>query len=246
MPPETLTSIRIDRRFNGPRDSANGGYAAGSVAALIDAPAAAVRLHSPPPLDTDLAAETGADGTVTVRHGETLVATGRPAEPLGDLVPPVRPTVAEARAAMRSHFGFGRHHALSACFVCGPERARDGLGVHFGPLPDHPDVNGAVVLTDATLPHRDGVATPELVWAALDCPSYVPLLARKETISLLGSLQAELLGTVGLGRPVVAVGWHESSDGRKHRTASALLDADGELIARARAVWIELPASTPG
>jgi hypothetical protein len=246
MPPRTLTSIRMERRFNGPPDSANGGYAAGLVAGLVDAPVAAVRLHSPPPLDVDLSAEGAGDGTVTIRHGETLVATGRPAEPLEDVVPPVRPTVAEARAAMRSHFGFGRRHALSGCFVCGPDRPSDGLGVHFGPLPGHPDVNGAVVLTDATLPHRGSVAAPELVWAALDCPSYVPLLTRKETISLLGSLQAELLGTVGLGRPVVAVGWHESSEGRKHRTASALLDADGELIARARAVWIELPAPTPG
>jgi hypothetical protein len=241
MPLDTLTSLRIERRFNGPRDSANGGYAAGVVAGLIDAPTAAVRLHAPPPLETDLIAETAADGTVTLRDGDTLVATGRPAEPLDGLVPPVRPSLAEAREAMRHHAWWDVRHALSGCFVCGAERVRDGLGVHFGPLPGHPEVNGAVVLADATLPHRDGVLAPELLWAALDCPSYAPALTRGESISLLGSLHAELLGEVALGEPVVAVGWHESTDGRKHRTASALLDAGGELVARARAIWIELP-----
>jgi hypothetical protein len=243
MPPEIVTSLRMERRFNGPRDSANGGYACGVVAGLIDAPAAAVRLHSPPPLETGLAAETAADGTVTLRHGDTLVATARPAEALDDLEPPVRPTLAQAREAMRHHAWWDVRHALSGCFVCGVERAQDGLGVHFGPLTDHPDVNGAVVLTDATLPHRDGVVAPELLWAALDCPSYAPALTRRDGISLLGSLHAELLGEPRVGEPLVAVGWHESTDGRKHRTGSALLDASGEVVGRARAIWIELPAA---
>jgi hypothetical protein len=242
MPPETLTTLRIERRFNGPPDSANGGYAAGVVAGLIDAPAAAVRLHSPPPLETGLTAETDPDGSVTLRHGETLVATGRTAEPLGDVVPPVRPTLAEAREAMRHHAWWHVRNPLSGCFVCGAERVQDGLGVHFGPLPGHPEVNGAVVLSDTTLPHRDGVVAPELLWAALDCPSYAPALTERGSISLLGSLHAELLREVAVGEPLVAVGWHESTDGRKHRTASGLLTATGELVARARAIWIELPA----
>jgi hypothetical protein len=242
MPLDTLTSLRIERRFNGPPDSANGGYAAGVVAGLIDAPAAAVRLHAPPPLDTDLIAETADDRAVTLRHGDALVATGRPADPLDGLVPPVRPTLAEAREAMRNHAWWDVHHALSGCFVCGAARVRDGLGIHFGPLPGHPEVNGAVVLPDATFPHRDGVLAPELVWAALDCPSYAPALTERGSISLLGSLHAEVLGDLKVGEPAIAVGWHEASDGRKHRTASALLGADGELIGRARATWIELPA----
>ena len=36
------------------------------------------------------------------------------------------------------------------------------------------------------------------------------------------------------------MGWHLASEGRKHHTASALLTADGDVLARARALWITL------
>jgi hypothetical protein len=36
------------------------------------------------------------------------------------------------------------------------------------------------------------------------------------------------------------VGWLLSHEGRKHHTASALLDGDGEVVAGALATWIEL------
>lgn len=238
---QTLTSVRIDGRYNGPPDSANGGYACGVVAGLVDAPAVAVRLHAPPPVDTDLPAEIAADGTVTVTSGEVVVATARPAARLDGLLPPVVPSVAEAREAMRAHPWFGVRHMLSDCFVCGPGR-HDGLGLTFGALPGHPEINGALLFTDATLPMRDGTTAPEIVWAALDCPSYVPALARGDSLALLGALHAELLAPVELGEPVVCVGWPEERDGRKHVTASALLGADGRMLARARAVWIELRA----
>lgn len=241
MATDTATTVRIPARFNGPPASANGGYACGYVAALIDAPAAAVRLHAPPPVDADLPAEVAADGSVTVRDaGGATIATAQPAAPLDGLEPPVRPTVAEAREAMRSHPWLGERHMLSDCFVCGPHR-HDGLGLHFGPLAAHPEVNGALLVGDATLPHADGVLDAVNVWGALDCPSYVPMLARMDGLALLGSLHGELLAPVPLGEPVVTVGWHESSEGRKHRTASALLTADGDVLARARAVWIALP-----
>jgi len=39
---------------------------------------------------------------------------------------------------------------------------------------------------------------------------------------------------------VVAVGWGLGGEGRKHLSASALLTADGRMLARARALWIRL------
>jgi hypothetical protein len=33
------------------------------------------------------------------------------------------------------------------------------------------------------------------------------------------------------------VGWPLETEGRKHRSASALLGADGRLLARGRALW---------
>jgi hypothetical protein len=40
------------------------------------------------------------------------------------------------------------------------------------------------------------------------------------------------------------IGWHISSEGRKHEAGTALFDEDGELCGRAKAVWIEPAART--
>lgn len=240
--PSALGPVRIPARFNGPPASANGGYACGSVAALVGTRVASVRLHAPPPLDTDLPAQRDDDGTVTVRHGETVVATAAPAEPLLGIAPPYVPTLAEAREAMRSHFGFGREHELQHCFVCGAARPSDGLGLTFGPLVARPDMNAAILIADSTLPHHDGTLAPELVWSALDCPSFVPAITATGRLALLAGLTAELLAPVPLGEPVVTVGWPEQIDGRKFFTASALVNRTGTVLARARAVWIGMRA----
>jgi hypothetical protein len=229
--------LQIPARYNGPPGSANGGWACGAVAHFVDG-AAEVTLRSPPPLDTALEVVRDANGRVVVSDGETLVARAAPAD-LSGLHPPVRPTVAEAREAMRRHPGFGRRHLLSDCFVCGPER-RDGLGLHFGPMPGWPKLNAALLVGDTTLPHRDCVLADEVAWAALDCVGYTPELWRAAQPSLLAAMAAEVLEPLAVGEPVVAVGWPLESEGRRHRSASALLGANGRLLARARSLWIRL------
>src|SRR5918997_164188 len=98
--------VLIPRRFNGPPASANGGYASGLVARYLRGPAE-VSLRSPPPLDTALEIKRTDDGRVHLYHRELLVAEGGPADP-PDVEPPVRPTVAEAREALRRHPPGGR------------------------------------------------------------------------------------------------------------------------------------------
>ena len=116
--------VLIPRRFNGPPASANGGYASGLVARYIRGGGAAeVSLRSPPPLDTALAIKRTEDGRVQLCHRELLVAEGGPAEP-PDVEPPVRPTVAEAREALRRHPWRGARHPFSDCYVCGIGRVR--------------------------------------------------------------------------------------------------------------------------
>jgi hypothetical protein len=232
-----LDSITIDPRFNGPPTSANGGYACGVLGDMVDGPAE-VTLRSPPPLGVPLSVDSAAHGALELRSGETLVAQARPVSGV-HAHPPVRPTVGEAREAMLAHPGHGLRHIFSDCFVCGSRR-RDGLGVHFGPLPDWPDATAAVLLPDATVPQRGGVVAPEIVWAALDCPSYTPALWDWDRPSVLARLAVERLGDVAVGEPTIAVGWHVDSNGRKHRTASALLGLDGQVLARAEALWITL------
>jgi len=234
-------SLVLDPRFNGPPSTANGGYAAGAVGELVDGPAE-VMLRRPPALGVPLDVAFLPDGEVELRDGEHLVAQARPIDGV-DVEPPVRPTLAEAREASRRHPGHGREMYFSSCYVCGSRR-HDGLGIHFGPLRGHGGMTASVFLPDATVPHRGGVVAPDMVWAALDCPSYAPPLWDWERPSLLARLAVERLDCVVVGEPAIAVGWHIAGEGRKHHTASALLSPDGRMLARASALWIT-PADTP-
>ena len=237
-PTATTARIEIPRRFNGPLTSANGGYACGRVARFVDGPAE-VTLRRPVPLETPLDAERHDDGHVTLHHGGVLLAEADPALPV-DLEPPRRPSVAEAREAVRVSWG-ERPATFAECYVCAPDRP-DGLRVAFGPLSSDPSMTAALLIADATVPHQDGHVAPEIAWAALDCPSYAPALWPRRRPSLLARMTAELREPIALGRPVVAVGWSLGEDGRKHHSASALLDTDGRTLAVARALWIELRA----
>lgn len=227
--------VLIPRRFNGPPASANGGYACGMIARYIGA-AAEVSLRTPPPLGTALELARGDDGEVLLRHRDLVVADGRPAEAL-DIEPPVRPTVAQARESLRRHPWLHGRHPFSDCYVCGAGR-HDGLGLHFGDLRGHDGITAALLVADETVPHDARGLAPEIVWGALDCPSYVPALWQADVPSLLARMQAELLEPIPVGEPIVATGWLLGADGRKHHTASALLSADGRLLARARNLWI--------
>ena len=227
--------VTIDARFNGPPASANGGCACGVAAQFVRGPAE-VALRAPVPLGTPLHVERWSEA-VKLRHGDAVVAEARPA-PAPDVVPPVRPTVAEAGAAMGRAWD-ARPEVFAGCWVCSPTRA-DGLGVNFGRVPGQDDVTAALVRTGDGIPQEDGRLAPEVAWGALDCVSYSPHLWELRRPSLLAGMTAELLEPVPAGPPAVAVGWPLHSDGRKHHTASALLSADGRLLARARALWITL------
>ena len=123
--PET---IEIAARYNGPPGSANGGYAAGTFAALVDGPAE-VNLRAPPPLDTPIRVEATAPG-FEFFHGDTLVATSAPS---GFLPPPPEAPTPDQALNGRSHFPPADAHAFPTCFVCGPHRdVGDGLRLFTG------------------------------------------------------------------------------------------------------------------
>ena len=238
---ELLGEIVIGRRFNGPVASANGGYACGAFARFVGEPAE-VTLRTAPLLERPLAAvANGADG-VRILDGDVLVAEARPAE-LPDLEPPLRPSFEQALAARAVHPANGVLHPLSDCFVCGPER-HDGLHVSPGPIDSAADIGAAPFEPDQAVADH-GIVRPEVVWGALDCPSYVPSMwngGRMDTgaISLLGRLTAERLREIAVGERLAVVGWPLGFEGRKSFTASAILDEDGEVVARAQATWIQL------
>jgi hypothetical protein len=211
----------IDRRFNGPPASANGGYTCGLVAGLLGADAAEVTLRRPPPLGIPLRW----DGEA-LRDADLVVAEARAAELELDV--PAPPSWDEAEEARPRFAGF-REHAFPTCFVCGPERAEgDGLRIFAA------RVDGFVAAT--WLPAEP---TRELAWASLDCPGAYALESTGRSDMLLGRLHGRVDRVPEPGEGCLVVGWPLEWDGRKGYAGTALWSADrDELLACARATWI--------
>jgi hypothetical protein len=231
-----VETFSIDRRFRGPAQSGNGGYVCGRIARHVPG-TAQVRLAIPPPLETPLQVDV-ADGVVRLMSGTTLVGEGRSAQL--EIQAPAPPSLAAAREGSKHYHGFDVH-TFPECFVCGPLReAGDGLRIFAGTTQ-----GGAVVAApwsvDASL--GSPVAT-EFLWAALDCPSGFALWSPREgTTVVLGQLTASIRGQVTAGETYIAMGWPLQVEGRKRFAGSAVYSESGELIAVARAIWIEVPAS---
>ena len=239
-------AVTIDRRFRGPPESANGGYACGLVARHIDAPAAQVTLRLPPPLGRELSLETGEDEAVELRDGDAVVAEGVPLESLELEVPD--PPSLDAAAAAREASPLHHNHLWPMCFVCGPDRGTgDGLRVICGAV-EGGEVVASPWETDETLAtEQSGELATEVVWAALDCPSGLAFLLEPDApVAALGRLAARIDADLRPGETYVAVGWPIARDGRKLHTGSALFGAGGELLACAQAVWIELQGDLLG
>lgn len=217
----------VPRRYNGPPDSANGGYACGLVAALVGG-VAEVTLRRPPPLERELETTVQLDGeAVEVYDGGTLIAEARRRELGLDVPPPV--SVEDAEAASRRYSGFD-HHAYPTCFTCGPQRD-DGLRIFAGPVEGRPG------LVAAPWTPREPVAA-EVVWAALDCPSGWAVDDFQREGVLLGRMAARIVRLPRVAESHVVLGWRVDEDGRKRYAGSALLTRDGELLAVARSTWI--------
>ena len=110
-------TARIERRFNGPPNSGNGGYACGLLGALIG-DSAEVTLRKPPPLETEMEI-THEDGEWTLSDGEMVIATGHATELNLDV--PAPPSFDDATAA-ESNYIDRELHIFPTCFVCGPDR----------------------------------------------------------------------------------------------------------------------------
>jgi len=238
--PQTLT---IPARFNGPAESANGGYACGRVAALLDTDVASVSLRLPPPLERPLDVARDHE-RVELLDGGALVADAVPGELLLDMPDAVHPQ----RAAAASDAGreqWSAAHPFPGCVVCGPAREPgDGMGIFPGALGD--GMFAAEWTPDESLSDGDGCVRPEFVWAALDCPTSAPVANFGEGPPMvLARLTARLGCSVAVGESHALVAWPLEADGRKRHAACALFDAEGRLLCASRALWIELKQKTP-
>ena len=98
----------IPPRYNGPPDSANGGYACGLMSEALGG-GFEVTLLRPPPLGVDLDL-VGHE----LRQGDILIAEARRAPPF-ELDAPASVSLEEAEEASKGYPGF-QHHAYPTCF----------------------------------------------------------------------------------------------------------------------------------
>ena len=152
---------------------------------------------------------------------------------------PSPPSLADAVSAQERYAGL-RRHAFPGCFVCGPGRGEgDGLCIFPGPIEDAARQVAARWMPDKSLLDEAGAIRPEFVWAALDCPGYWAV-ASAAGVAVLGRLAVAIHQARIEARPHIVTGWPIRSEGRKHEAGTALQDADGRLLAAARATWISL------
>jgi hypothetical protein len=187
-----------------------------------------VTLRLPPPLERELPVKRVREG-VRLLHGAAVVAEARPLDGLELDVPP--PVSIEAARAAGEATPLVEGHPFPTCFGCGPDHDQ-GLHCLAGPVAGRDDDVWAVDWTP------DEVSAA-IVWAALDCPSSAPI-AIPGAAHVLGRMAVRIDRLPEAGAPHAVISWPLRVDGRKKHAASALLDADGAVLAVARATWIEL------
>lgn len=231
-------TLTIPRRFRGPRNSGNGGYSCGLVAAFVKGPTQ-VTLHQPPPLEQTLRIEEGPP--VQAFRKDLLILTAEPTTV--DLEVPSPPTYAEAKA-MAKHFVGLKGHAIPECFVCGPHRdPGDGLRIFAGRSGHHGPVAAPWKVHPSLTSGQLRVGAP-ILWAALDCPGGWGASDPGEIV-VLGRMAARIDGTVEVGERCVVIGWSMGRERRKRYAGTALFGGDGRLVGLSQQTWITVE-SVPG
>jgi hypothetical protein len=232
--------MKIDARFNGPPASGHGGTSCGLVAAALDVdPNAAVEvtLRAPPPLGVEMDVVRDG-GALSVSYDGTVVATARQDATVLQTPPSV--PFDEAAAVAKPN----EPHPFPTCFACGPDHPT-GLHLFTAAVPGR-DVAAAPWQTDESLAGENGFVRPEIVWAALDCPSgwsYDVLGQSLRASVLLGRMTAQILTPIEAGSRCVVTARPAGGSGRKWSAISAVYGEDGALHGVARVLWIVLQGS---
>jgi hypothetical protein len=230
--------VVIARRFRGPPDSANGGFACGVLACRAHG-AMRVRLHEPPPLETPMSVVASDTDEIALLLDGRPIATARPSDRVLQL-----PVAVDYDRAVRASLDFAWYegHPFASCFVCGPERAQDdGLRIFPGAASER-GVVAAPWVPSASVCDASGAVQPEIVWAALDCPSWFGILAFEPGVgyALLGELDARIVERPHQGDRCVVLGWAGGRDRRKLFGGTAIYSEEGVLLASSAATWVEL------
>ena len=244
-----MSTLTIPARYCGPTGSGNGGYACGVIAAYADGPVT-VKLRQPPPLEVPMTVEQDGEGLLRVRYDGTLIAETAPsAAPLAEQHVPSPISMDEVRA-VTGRARYFEDPYFPDCFVCGTNRRPgDGLRIFPGPMIDRPmwaapwTPDRSVAGSGSAGP--GSTVRPEVVWAALDCPSGIAAGEGtdlgQDTAIVLGQMTASLSALPAPGDQCQVIAWPAGRDGRKLTAGSALLGPGGDVLAIAATIWITVP-----
>ncbi|MFK7978737.1 MAG: hypothetical protein AB8G86_02035 [Saprospiraceae bacterium] len=228
-----MTSITIDKKFNGPPNSGNGGYVAGVIAANLPF-LPEITLRAPPPLDQAMNLRIN-ENTAKLLDGDTLVAEAKVADFQLTILPPV--SFARAKQASVSDNAY-EASPFQDCFVCGAHRAEgDGLKIRSKNI-GHQKV-AAPWIPYPSLGDENQEVKTEFIWAALDCPG-AWAIQDAEQFYLLGRMATKIVQPIIVGEKYVIMGWVIASEGRKTWTGTAIYDEEGKVCAYAKGTWISV------
>jgi len=247
---ERKATIRIAKRYLGPLDSGNGGYTCGLVAVVLGRPSE-VTLRRPIPVEKDLIVQLqngAAPLKALLQDEDGLIAEGAPMEWKMEEPPVV--SFAEAQAAAEKSPAFGEH-PFPTCFTCGPKRKPgDGLRIFPGRIvsldPSASAGSGrsnfyaAPWVPDPSVGDAKGIVPPEIMWAALDCPTGFAGGFPYDGKMLTGRLGANIYAPVHVDEKCVLASWSTGAEGRKRFAACVLIGEDGKVKAQSRAIWIKV------
>lgn len=235
-----METIIIDRRYNGPQTSGNGGWVAGSLARLFGAASVSVSLRAPAPLAVSLRVRWQDDGTATLDNNGTVIAEAAQAPLELDLPMAPDPDEAEAAGVLAQQVSAqrGANWPYARCFSCGFARS-DGLRIVPGPVG-----NDGMVATTWTPPTLEtdagGQLAVEATWAALDCSGGLAWTHRlgAGTAMFTARLTVVIDQRLQAGHRYTVIGWPIAQEGRKLHAGTAIFDATGKVQARSRQLWL--------
>jgi hypothetical protein len=230
----SVRTLVIDKRYNGPPQSAHGGYICGLIASATGANVR-VRLYRPPPLERELQVVVRSPDEWRVMDGAETVASA--VRTHVQVHVPRAPTYVAAMDASL-HFPGHKRPVFAECFVCGTQRQRgEGLRVFAGPIPSS-NVYAAPWVPHEEVSDANGKVKPEFIWSVLDCPGYYASFTDLRP-ALMGEFTVHIDRLVHKDEACVIIGWPILIEGRKHKVGTALFDEKGERCALGVATWVE-------
>jgi len=229
----------INRRFNGPPNSGNGGYVAGLLAKEIGG-TVQVTLLKPPPLNEELELVSDEVGCALMKNKQIIA---KAVVSSVTIKPPVIPSMADAVLCETRYPGFDRH-IFPECFVCGPNRnEHDGLRLFTG-ISVTSDYVAAPFRAFDDLYDDEGYMSTEFIWSALDCPgAYAITQVSEEKTLVLGKMTVEIVDPIKRGENLIVMGWYNGTERKKNYSGTAIINSDGIVKAIGDATWIEIDPS---